>query len=194
MKRNINIIIIGVIFLFFLIGGFCGWSYFCSRYYHATDVRFFSGDSERLVIPPRPGTLGVLIDLPQENPMFFGIDVLQSDPVDWEYLNRLDPRTDVRIRGFIDFNGELIIQNVIDVTHAGAGDYLKSILSTWRYTPPVRTGEIMFHFNLPSEGHKLIVYTGGLKRNPNVDKKLPIFNARLYYVKGVDSHLVLLRE
>lgn len=192
MKRNIKWII-GALSLFSLMGFICGWTYFHSRYYNALDIRFFSGDSDRLMIPLRPGTRGVVIDLPQENPMFFGIDVLQSEPVDWDYLHRLDPRTDVRIRGWIDLNGRLIIQNVIDVTHAGAGEYLRSILSTWRYTP-LKTGEITFHFNLPSEGAKLIVYTSGLYRNPNVDRKLPILEARLYHVEGIESRLVLLRE
>lgn len=193
MKQYIKWIlwILGGLFLIFV--AIAVWTYFNSRFYKAIDSPFFSGGSYSLIIPVRPGTRGIVIDLPQENPMFFGIDVLRSEPVDWHYLYRLDPRTDVRIRGFIDLNGRLTIQNIIDVTHAGAGEYLRNILSTWKYTP-LKTGEITFHFNLPSEGAKLIVYTHALYRNPTVDRKLPILPARLYHVEGIDPHLVLLRE
>lgn len=144
---------------------------------------------EIIEIPRRPGIYGILIDVPREKPNLFSVDMLRSEPLDWNLLQSIDFRADVRVYGTIDDDGRLNIRNVIDVDHARAGRFISEILRSWTYRP-LKRGNVMFHFNLPSEGEKLIIYTAGLVRLASIDREIPILDGRLHNVEGLDPALV----
>jgi hypothetical protein len=144
---------------------------------------------EIIEIPRRPGIYGILIDIPQEKPNLFSVDMLRSERLDWNLLQSIDFRADVRVYGFIDDEGRLNIRDVIDVDHARAGKFITEIVRSWVYKP-LKRGNVMFHFNLPSEGEKLIIYTAGLVRQSSIDREIPILDGRLHNVEGLNPALV----
>lgn len=145
--------------------------------------------SEIIEIPRRPGIYGILIDIPQEKPNIFSVDVLRSEFIDWEALRAVDYRADVRVYATIGDDGRLKINDVIDVDHARAGRMIAEAMRSWVFKP-LKSGSIVFHFNLPSEGEKLIIYTGGLRRQEAIDKEIPVLDGRLHNVVGLDASLV----
>jgi hypothetical protein len=146
--------------------------------------------AEEIVEPPRrPGILGIWIDIPQEKPNLFSVDMLRSEKLDWSVLRSIDFKTDVRVYAFIDDDGRLNVSDVIDVDHARAGNFIAEIVRSWVYKP-LKRGTILFHFNLPSEGEKLIIYTAGLTRQASIDREIPILDGRLHNVAGLDPALV----
>lgn len=145
--------------------------------------------SEIIEVPRRPGIYGILIDIPQEKPNVFAVDLLRSEPVDWRQLQVIDYRADVRVYAMIGSDGRIAITDVIDVDHARAGRFIVQSVKSWVYKP-LKSGRVVFHFNLPSEGEKLIIYTSGLKRNPDIDREIPVLDGRLHNVAGIDPSLV----
>jgi hypothetical protein len=145
--------------------------------------------SEIVEVPRRPGIYGILIDIPQEKPNVFSIDLLRSEPVDWRQLQIIDYRADVRVYAMIGSDGRISVSDVIDVDHARAGRFIVQAVRSWVYKP-LKSGRVVFHFNLPSEGEKLIIYTSGLKRNPDIDREIPVLDGRLHNVAGIDPSLV----
>ena len=149
-----------------------------------------SSRSEEIIeIPRRPGIYGILIDIPQEKPNLFAVDMLRSERLDWNLLQSIDFRADVRVYGYIDDDGRLNVRDVIDVDHARAGKFIAETVRSWVYRP-LKRGNVMFHFNLPSEGEKLIIYTAGLVRQSSIDREIPILDGRLHNVEGLDPALV----
>jgi hypothetical protein len=144
---------------------------------------------EIVELPRRPGILGIFIDIPREKPNLFSIDLLRSEKLDWNVLRAIDYKADVRVYGFINDDGRLSVGDVIDVDHARAGNFIAEIVRSWAYKP-LKRGTILFHFNLPSEGEKLIIYTAGLTRQESIDREIPILDGRLHYVTGLDPSLV----
>jgi hypothetical protein len=144
---------------------------------------------EIVELPRRPGILGICIDIPQEKPNLFSVDLLRSEKLDWNALRAIDFKADVRIFAFIDDDGRLNVGDVIDVDHARAGNFISDIVRSWVYKP-LKRGNILFHFNLPSEGEKLIIYTAGLTRRESIDREIPILDGRLHNVTGLDPALV----
>jgi hypothetical protein len=145
--------------------------------------------SEVIEVPRRPGILGILIDIPQEKPNVFSVDLLRSEPVDWRQLQIIDYRADVRVYAMIGSDGRISVTDVIDVDHARAGRFIVQAVRSWVYKP-LKNGRVVFHFNLPSEGEKLIIYTAGLNRNQDIDREIPILDGRLHNVAGIDPSLV----
>lgn len=148
-----------------------------------------AGAEEIIEIPRRPGIHGILIDIPREKPNLFSVDMLRSEALNWNQLRSIDFRADVRVYGFIDDDGRMTVRDVIDVDHARAGKFISEIVRTWVYRP-LKRGNVMFHFNLPSEGEKLIIYTAGLVRQSSIDREIPILDGRLHNVEGLDPSLV----
>jgi hypothetical protein len=148
-----------------------------------------AGAEEIIEIPRRPGIHGIFIDIPREKPNLFSVDMLRSEVLDWNLLRSIDYRADVRVYGFIDDDGRLSVRDVIDVDHARAGKFISETVRTWVYRP-LKRGNVMFHFNLPSEGEKLIIYTAGLVRQSSIDREIPILDGRLHNVEGLDPSLV----
>jgi len=144
---------------------------------------------EIIEIPRRPGIYGIFIDVPREKPNLFSVDMLRSEALDWNLLRSIDYRADVRVYGFIDDDGRLSVRDVVDVDHARAGKFISEIVRSWVYKP-LKRGNVMFHFNLPSEGEKLIIYTAGLVRQSSIDREIPILDGRLHNVEGLDPALV----
>jgi hypothetical protein len=144
---------------------------------------------EIVELPRRPGIFGILIDIPREKPNLFSVDMLRSERLDWDALKAIDFKADVRVYGFIDDDGRLKVGDVIDVDHARAGNFISEIVRSWVFKP-LKRGTIMFHFNLPSEGEKLIIYTAGLTRQESIDREIPILDGRLHNVTGLDPALV----
>jgi hypothetical protein len=139
--------------------------------------------------PRRPGILGIEIDLPMEKAVEFTINPLASEPFGWQELEAVDPSADVRVYGTINANGALINIVVKDVGHATAGRFIRDHVHNWTYLP-LKQGDIQFHFNMPSEGEKLIVYSGGLRRNESLSPEIPIKDGKLHAVEGLDPTLV----
>jgi hypothetical protein len=148
-----------------------------------------STTDEIVEIPRRPGIYGILIDIPQEKPNIFSVDVLRSESIDWDALLAVDYRADVRVYATIGDDGRLKINDVIDVDHARAGRMIAEAVRSWVFKP-LKSGPIVYHFNLPSEGEKLIIYTAGLRRLEAIDREIPILDGRLHNVVGLNASLV----
>jgi hypothetical protein len=120
-------------------------------------------------IPPRPGTLGIIISGPRIEIPLFAIDESRGvTMIEWERLMDNYPSTDITVPGHIDTMGTLRIdyQNINIGNHEDAWvNVIEPAMRTWQYTP-VKSGPITFWYNLPSMGVKLTVFTDGLNKTP----------------------------
>ena len=91
------------------------------------------------------------------------------------------------MRGFIDKGGRLIVREIHGPGHPDAVKLIKNTLSTWIYVP-YKTGTILFYFNAPSKGRKLIIDKMGLEKNLDIVGDKDVFDGRIYYISGLPAH------
>ncbi len=148
----------------------------------------FSEVEKQLEIPPRPGIRGIEISGPEIKAKRFEIDLSRSDlkELDWQQLLAVDPHAQIIVSGFVDNQGRLTFtqRDVRMEGHPLAGIMIEQALKTWMYTP-FKTGPIVFTFNLPSEGRKVLVDASGLRRRKTIPEEVPLLNGQLYYVEGI---------
>jgi hypothetical protein len=144
--------------------------------------------SEAVFIPRRPGTSGVNIDLPQDPPNLFSIDLGRSAYFNWSDLVDIDPLAVVKVEGNIRPNdGRYVINRVIDPGHSDAGAFLREKIGNWVYLP-LKSGELNFFFNLASKQQKVDITTD-LHKNPD-KKELNITEGKLHAIEGLDSQWI----
>jgi len=153
------------------------------------EIPYFN-EKKEIVIPLRPGIQGIIITGPIIDPLTFHIDLSKAGlrTLNWNYLQNIDPHTDVKINCRIDNKGRLIFSrdDLLMGGHTRAGLYIEQILKTWIYTP-FKKGDIQFWFNLPSKGKKLIIDMEKLGRKNEIPAHIPIFNGQLHLIDGIQQ-------
>jgi len=153
----------------------------------------FSEVEKQPEIPPRPGIRGIEISGPEIKAKRFEIDLSRSGvkELNWQQLMAVDPHAQIIVSGMVDNQGRLVFaqRDVRMEGHPLAGVMIEQALKTWMYTP-FKTGPIVFTFNLPSEGKKVLVDASDLRRRDKIPEDVPILNGQLYYVDGISSQEV----
>jgi hypothetical protein len=144
-------------------------------------------------IPPRPGIQGIEISGPEIKAKRFEIDMSRSglESLNWNQLMAVDPHAQIIVYGSINNQGQLVFsaRDVRSEGHPQAGVMITRALKTWIYTP-FKSGTVTFTFNLPSEGKKLIIDGGLLKRKNNIPLEVPILDGQMYHIDGVPNQEV----
>jgi hypothetical protein len=145
--------------------------------------------------PKRPGTRSIRIVGPPLKTLKFELDLKRHPlPLDWNYLEQTDKKADVTVNGFIDLDGNLVIERVFDKGHPRAGRYIQKILSTWKFMQ-YKTGPIKYYFNVPTkiEHMKVQIDIRGLQRNLNfADVHDQVKDGLLYYCEGLKKNNVMI--
>ena len=140
-------------------------------------------------IPPRPGIQGIEISGPEIKTKRFEIDLSRSDleSLDWKRLVAVDPHTQIIVAATIDNQGNLSFsqRDVRMEGHPQAGVMITTAMRTWVYTP-LKTGSIVFTFNLPSEGKKLLIDASGLRRKASISMEVPVLDGQLVFINGIN--------
>lgn len=150
---------------------------------------------DTLKIPPRPGVQGIVISGPVIEDLIFDIDLRAAGikPLDWNRLTDIDRTADVTVRARVAQSGALLIEraegDIKDHGHPDAGQYIERILNTWVYLPR-KQGTIIFYFNAPSRGKKLIIDSSRLMKNDNIPDKVDVRDGLLYYINNLDREEV----
>lgn len=143
---------------------------------------------DKMEVPPRPGVQGLIISGPRIEPLYFTIDLTRTDleNLNWKRLERTDPWADIKVKCKVDEKGRIFFsqEDIQMEGHPEAGLMIQQALRTWRFTP-YKSGEILFWFNLPSKGRKLIIDISRLNRSPMVPEYVPIYNGKLHYIEGI---------
>jgi hypothetical protein len=150
----------------------------------------YSGQEEKLIIPPRPGIKGIEITGPQIQPLFFSVDLSRAGvhSLDFLQLQLIDPHADVKLTCTIDEQGRLLFlqKDILMEGHTEAGLMIQKALKTWIYTP-YKQGTIKFWFNLPSKGRKVIIDLSGLKRKDSIPRHIPIYTGQIHLIDGLEN-------
>ena len=143
-----------------------------------------SEEYSKILIPPRPGIMGITITGEIIRPLVFSIiGKATVTALDW---GRLGNRAVVKVTATIDDKGRVFITEMRSGGHTEAGLLISEALQTWIYTP-YKTGTIKFFFNLPSKGRKLIIDTSGLRRRNDIPPEKRVYDGQLYYINGIKS-------
>ncbi|MFQ5708984.1 MAG: hypothetical protein ACE5HO_16115 [bacterium] len=141
-----------------------------------------------VLVLKRPGIRSIRIVRPIVNPLRFQVDLKRSpQPLEWAFLERTDKKADVAVAGKIDSEGNLVIKRMRDRGHPVAGQYIKKVLSSWKYVH-YKMGAIQYYFNVPTidEHTKIIIDVRGLRRNPRYTQPTDfIEDGQLFYVNGI---------
>jgi hypothetical protein len=146
--------------------------------------------SEKMEIPQRPGTKGIVITGPKLETLWFAIDLrVAATALDWQRLRTIDQHADVKIRARIN-EGQLkfdrSLGDIKDAGHPSAGDMIGSAMGTWGYTS-YKAGEIRFWFHLASTGVKLSIDPSDLKTKKEYERNL-VGDGSLYFIKGINPN------
>ena len=145
-------------------------------------------NEDKMEIPPRPGVQGIMISGPRIQPLYFTIDLTRSDlqNLNWKRLERMDPWADIKVKCKLDEKGRIFFsqEDIQMEGHPEAGLMIQQALRTWRFTP-YKTGEILFWFNMPSKGRKLMIDISRLNRSPFIPEYVPVYNGRLHYIEDI---------
>jgi len=151
-------------------------------------------DRDVLPVPKRPGTQSVRIVGPPLKILKFEIDFTRNPrPLDWKLLERTDKRADVMIEGVVDDNGNFRVAKLRDRGHPKAGSYIKSVVSSWRFTP-YRRGRIRYYFNVPTrlENMKIQIDLRDMEKNfTYIGPRHQLKNGILCYVDGLNSKSIM---
>jgi hypothetical protein len=157
----------------------------------------YSGEEEKLTIPPRPGVKGIEITGPQIQPMFFTIDLSRAGvhSLDFLQLQLVDPHADVKVTCTIDEQGRLLFsqKDILMEGHTEAGLMIQKALKTWIYTP-YKQGTIKFWFNLPSKGRKVLIDLKDLKRKDSIPRHIPIYTGQIHLIDGLENSEIQIGE
>lgn len=150
-------------------------------------------DREEIPVPKRPGTRSIRIVGPPLKVLKFEIDFNRNPlPIDWELLERMDRRADVMLEGAIGENGSFVITKLRDRGHPKAGQYIQTVLRSWRFTP-YRTGTIRYYFNVPTRLESMKVQIDLRRMQKNFRYIGPYHHLQdgiLCFVKGLDSNSI----
>ncbi len=150
----------------------------------------YSGEEEKLIIPPRPGVRGIEITGPQIKPLFFSVDLSRAGvhSLDFLQLQLVDPHADVKVTCTIDEQGRLLFsqKDILMEGHTEAGLMIQKALKTWIYTP-YKLGTIKFWFNLPSKGRKVIIDLKNMKRKDSIPRHIPIYTGQIHLIDGLEN-------
>ncbi|MCG8608612.1 hypothetical protein MJD09_26950 [bacterium] len=150
---------------------------------------------EEIPVPRRPGTQSIRIVGPPQKVLKFELDFTFSpSPLDWKFLERTDKRADIMVEGRIDADGNFGIQRVRDRGHPKAGQYIKNVMSTWKFTRYME-GTIRYYFNVPTrmEHMKVQIDMRGVVRNPKfVERRDKVEIGLIYYIEGIDSNNIMI--
>ncbi|MFQ5602803.1 MAG: hypothetical protein ACE5HS_06000 [bacterium] len=152
-------------------------------------------DQQEIPVPKRPGTQSIRIVGPPIQVLKFQLDFkFYPKPLDWNFLERIDRRADVMILGVIDVEGNFTITAIRDKGHPKAGQYIKSVMESWRFVQ-YKQGIIKYYFNVPTkmEHMKVQIDLRGLKRNLKyVDRKDKLENGMIYHFEGIDRNNIMI--
>ena len=146
-------------------------------------------DEPERLIPPRPGTMGIIISGPRIDIPLFAIDESRGVAlIDWNRLLENYPSTDITVPGIIDTLGSLRIdyQNINIGNHEDAWvNMIEPAMRTWQYTP-IKSGPITFWYNLPSMGVKLTVFTDGLTKTSRYSDVRFVRTGYLFHISHIN--------
>jgi hypothetical protein len=150
---------------------------------------------EEIPVPRRPGTRSIRIVGPPQKILKFELDFTFSpSPLDWKFLERTDKRADIMVEGRIDADGNFGIQRLRDRGHPKAGQYIKNVMSTWKFTQYMQ-GTIRYYFNVPTrmEHMKVQIDMRGLERNTKfVERRDKVEMGLIYYIEGIASNNIMI--
>ncbi len=150
---------------------------------------------EEIPIPRRPGSKSIRLVGPPLKILKFQLDFTFSPmPLDWKFLERTDKRADVMIEGRIDVDGNFAIQKVRDRGHPKAGQYIRKVLGTWKFTQYMH-GTIRYYFNIPTrmEHMKVQIDLRGMERNTKfATSRDKVTVGLIYYIEGIDIDNIML--
>lgn len=150
---------------------------------------------EKIPIPRRPGTQSVRIVGPPQKVLKFQVDFKRNpQPLDWEYLQRIDKRADVMLEGRIDYFGNFHILRVVDRGHPKAGRYVYQVLSSWKFVP-YKMGLVRYYFNVPTrmENMKVQIDARRLKKNfKYIGPGDLLKDGLMYYIDGLHPKNIMI--
>ena len=150
---------------------------------------------EEIPVPRRPGTMGIRIVGPPLKVVHFQLDFTRNpEPLDWNFLERTDKKTDVMVEGNIDANGNFTITRIRDKGHPKAGRYIKSVLKTWKFLQ-YKLGTVKYYFNVPTryEHMKVQIDLRGLRKNLKfIGPREYLKTGVLYYIDGLNRNNIMI--
>ena len=155
----------------------------------------FQVSDDEIPVLKRPGTKSVRIVGPPQTVLKFQLDFKRRpQKLDWNYLQRIDKKTEIFLQGRVETDGNFIIEKLQDRGHPKAGLYIREVLNTWKFYP-YKIGAISYYFNVPTrmERMKMQIDLTGLSKNPKyLGPNNLIKNGLLYYVEGIGRKNVMI--